>query len=207
MDSQLYLVVNQIQCLGQQVSKRLAEKGNVVVYLDDDEQEGYRLAAEEPRIRYRYCQPKDENMILSEVEWTQRCVSSIDGIVAMVSAAEVQGIRMPLEDHSLFSSVVLKESVQTLPLTYVIVSNDDTQTESLKAIHLALCAQSHLYEKPSALRVNYVVISTKADEKLMESSVFSDISTDVSNLIHYLTSSHARAIYRQAFYIENLRDK
>ncbi|WP_028025561.1 hypothetical protein [Enterovibrio calviensis] len=202
MDSQLYLVINAKQPLGQHVSKRLAEKGNVVVYLDDDEQEGYRLAAEEPRIRYRYCLPKNSDMIASEAEWTQRCVSSIDGIVVMVSASEVQDLRMPLEEQPLFSSMVSNQTEHTLPLTYVIVPNDDTQAESLKAIHLALCSQSHLNEKPSMLRVNYVVISTETGDKHLESPLLLDLSTDVSNLIHYLTSIHARSVHRQAFYFK-----
>ncbi|OEE65768.1 hypothetical protein A1OO_08130 [Enterovibrio norvegicus FF-33] len=213
MDSQLYLVINTQQPLGQRISKRLAEKGNIVVYLTDDDQEGYAIAAEEPRVRYRYCSPKNQAMLAEEIEWTQRCVSLIDGIVVMVSESEIEDIQMPLDERFFScarpqntSSELSQEPLQELSITYVIVAQKPQAPDSLKALHLALCSRAHDDEKCNGFRVNYVLVSLNDKDEEDNDTTQSDIATSASNLTHYLTSQQAKAVHRQAFYFKNSSD-
>ncbi|WP_407333101.1 hypothetical protein [Enterovibrio sp. 27052020O] len=209
MDSQLYLVINSKQPLGQRISKRLAEKGNVVVYLTDDDHEGYAIAAEEPRVRYRCCSPQDRTMLAEEIEWTQRCLSPIDGVIVMVSEPEIEDIEMPLDEH--FFDCVRSSDTPQMPekefcITYVIVAQKQQSPDSLKALHLALCSRAHDDVKPNGFRVNYVVVSLSNDADGENHGVQPDIALDASNLIRYLTSRQANAVHHQAFYFKNSSD-
>lgn len=202
MDSQLYIVINANIQLGQTISKELAQKGNTVIYLGENEQEGYAITADEPRVRYRYCSIGDRTAIAKEFDWTKRNVAPIDGIVVLVAEGDIQGMKMPLEEEYFVSLLDGNNtSVGALPLTYVIVPDAKSDSDTtLKTLHLNLCELSHQERNPShALKVNHVVVSGKQHTH----QKCANMASNASDLIHYLSSQHAKAIQRQAFYFAN----
>ncbi|WP_281545288.1 hypothetical protein [Grimontia sp. SpTr1] len=206
MDSQLYIVINANLPLGQIISKRLAQKGNTVVYLADNEQDGYAIAADEPRVRYRYCLPFDRTMIADEFDWATSNVASVDGVVVLVSESTIDQLKMPL-DETFFASLKANASdtIDELTLTYVIVPDkSEDASDSLKALHLKLCQLAHSNKTVhKGLKVNHVVIG---GDQYTQGPKCPDIATDASDLIHYLCSEHAKAVRHQAFYFGNLID-
>ncbi|CZF79407.1 hypothetical protein [Grimontia marina] len=206
MDSQLYIVINANLLLGQIISKRLAQKGNNVVYLADNEQDGYAIAADEPRVRYRHCFPFVHSKIAEEFKWVTRNVAPVNGIIVLVSEKSIDQLTMPLEE-SFFAALSydISQADCELTLTYVIVPDNDKETShSLEDLHLKLCQLSHKNNtKDKGIKVNHIVISCyqyTQGEKCVE------IATNASDLIHYLSSKSANAVRHQAFYFSNSED-
>lgn len=201
MDSQLYIVINANIQLGQAISKQLAQKGNTVFYLGNDEQEGYAITADEPRVRYRYCPTNDRIAIANEFDWIKRNVAPIDSIVVLVPEMSIQHVEMPLEE-SYFASLLdcSNGHVAELPLTYLIAPSAATDSdESLKALHLALCQLSHQKkDRMTGMKVNHIVITNKPHPR----QACPSIDNDVSDLIHYLSSQQANAIRHQIFFLQ-----
>ncbi|USH04110.1 hypothetical protein K6Q96_08520 [Grimontia kaedaensis] len=202
MDSQLYIVINANLPLGQIISKRLAQKGNTVIYLADNEQDGYAIAADEPRVRYRHCLTFDRGMIAGEFDWATRYVGPVNGVVVVVTEESIRQLSIPIEE-SFFASLHegLSQETDELSLTYVIVPNDEKSGQSLKDLHLKLCELSHISKFPSkGIKVNHVIIGT---HQYTQGPKCADIATDTSDLIHYLSSINAKAVRHQAFYFGN----
>ncbi|CZF78885.1 hypothetical protein GCE9029_01113 [Grimontia celer] len=206
MDSQLYIVINANLPLGQIISKRLAQKGNTVVYLADNEQDGYAIAADEPRVRYRHCLTYDHGMIAGEFDWATRYVGPVNGVVVVVTEGSIRQLSIPIEE-SFFASLHegLSQETDELSLTYVIVPDDDkTCGQSLKDLHLKLCELSHQSNSSkTGIKVNHVVIGAHQYTQGPKCAV---VATDASDLIHYLSSKNAKAVRHQAFYFGNSPD-
>ncbi|MBV7296775.1 hypothetical protein [Enterovibrio paralichthyis] len=203
MDSQLYIVINPHLPLGQIISKRLAQKGNTVVYLTENEQEGYAIAAEEPRVRYRSCNPKNLSMLEEEMAWVSQCISTISGVVVITSEKEFNANYMPLNE-GFFRRTAAQIGMHntTLNLTYVIVPEEaDTSREALRALHLKLCQLAHEPKTDSdCVNVNHVLVSSITYD---DESCCVDVAADTTDLIHYLTSTTFKTVSQQAFYFGN----
>ncbi|PKF50438.1 hypothetical protein [Enterovibrio nigricans] len=203
MESKLYIVINAKQLFGQSLSKRLAQRGNTVVFLSNDEQLGYALAAEEPRVRFRYCESLGTTDIASEFLWSERCISTVHGVVIIVPIDELS---LLADDYrqSLLSAFGCTESSQGRPLcvTYVVLPKQEDDHGALKSLHLDLCKQSHNVEKTnSKLKLNHIIMS---DFKHCDSENNVTLANDTSELIHYLTSTTAKCLKSQTFYFANI---
>ncbi|MGF1866863.1 hypothetical protein L4D15_16650 [Enterovibrio norvegicus] len=202
MDSQLYIVIPSQEPLSQIISKHLAEKGNSIVYLTDNESEGYAIAAEEPRVRYRFCSPHDLNAIEHELYWVERNISPINSVVVMVNEEDIEQERMPISEDifSLYASR-LNENQPHLSLTYVITpKSKEKSSDSLADLHLKLCELAHKDQNGSGIKINHVVLSP-GHEPL--EGVCASIARDASDLIHFLSTNRAKAMQQQAFYFSN----
>ncbi|WP_161972842.1 hypothetical protein [Enterovibrio baiacu] len=202
MDSQLYIVIPSQDPLSQIISKHLAEKGNSIVYLTDNESEGYAIAAEEPRVRYRFCSPRDLNAIEHELYWVERNISTINSVVVMVNEEDIDQAIMPISED-IFSRYAsrLDENQPNLSLTYVISPKDNEKSsDSLAALHLKLCELAHQDQHRAGIKINHVVLSP-AQEAL--ESVCAGIAKDASDLIHFLSTNRAKAMQQHAFYFSN----
>ncbi len=202
MYSQLYIVIPSQEPLSQIISKHLAEIGNSIVYLTDNESEGYAIAAEEPRVRYRFCSPRELNAIEHELYWVERNISTINSVVVMVDEEDIEQAIMPIPED-IFSRYVsrLDKNQHHLSLTYVISPRDNKKSSaSLAALHLKLCELAHQQQHRVGIKINYVVLSPTKEAL---DGVCADIAKDASDLIHYLSTNRAKAMRQHAFYFSN----
>ncbi|MDD1780719.1 hypothetical protein LRP49_05825 [Enterovibrio sp. ZSDZ35] len=206
MESKLYIVINAKQTLGQSLSMRLAQRGNNVVFLSNDEQLGYALAAEEPRVRFRRCTSLNSKEVAAEYHWSERCISAVHGIVIMVPIKE----SLLLDDdycQALLSDCGYQSTNRdsSLSITYVVFPEQDDESLTLKSLHLELCKRAHNADKRADTpRVNHVILS---DIAAGDTESDADLANETSELIHYLTSTTSQSLQSQAFYFGNNRNQ
>ncbi|KXF80718.1 hypothetical protein ATN88_07930 [Enterovibrio coralii] len=174
-----------------------------MVFLGDDEQAGYALAAEEPRVRFRHCQSLSAKEIATEFLWSERCISKVHGIVVMVPFS--QSVLLSEEYYqSLLAEIgsPITDAESPLTLTYVVFPEKDSEADNLKSLHLSLCQRSHdVKNADSTLRINHVFVS---DSAVYSSEDCGNLAADTSELIHYLTSTTSHCLHSQAFYFGNV---
>lgn len=198
MESQLYVVINPDGPVGQTICKCLAKLGNSVVYLSDNEPAGFAIAADEPRVRFRYCDAQNASWVREELEWIQDCVNPICGVIVLISASTFSAGDTPFT-ASFFQRAARHTTHKRLKLTYVITpDHDESSPEELRVIHLDLCRQLHKLEGSNeGISVNHILL---ADAVRKEADDDTSNAEEASQVIHYLTSTPLNSMSNQTFY-------
>lgn len=195
MDSKIYVCIDYTKTWGDLISIGVAQAGNTVIYLSEDESQGFAAVAKEPRVRFRYCIPSSLESIAKEIKQTETYIASIDGIIVLVEPKDLKkSIQMK---HWSKLGLNLSSRENEISVNYLVIAEKSEDKEELNELYLTLCNASLSQKKIKNIKANHIIIDKYKAEK--ENAL--RIVNTVSSLIVYLSTPHSQSLRFQIFYM------
>lgn len=206
--------------LGKRICKELAATQSIVMSLSNDENAGYDLVAEDPRVRFRNTDCSKESDIAAAVREIESQFGRLDALVINPSVS-LPDVGIPFTEMDLFDwnqalhhqlTATLFTARQCLPLLKAtkgtIVHVVPTPQESaINSELLAVCSQgligltealaNSLSPDVSVHAARYIL--NRADAKKNDVNQFKDVAA----MVRFLVSNEASYINGQVFNVSN----
>lgn len=193
MESKIFILIDYEQYSGQIISAQVAQLGNTVIYLTDNKLQGYAVAADEPRVRFRYCSPYSSDAISQEIKWTESCLSSLDGVIIVSNLNDIH-TSSKIDDLD-FNLASRKNDLSVL---YIIFTDENSNARSDKKNLESLQRQLFNAAKNNQqLKINCVVMNSNTNKNTNNDI---QISRNISALILFLSSLNTEIFRNQTFY-------
>ncbi len=194
MESKTYIVTAYGSELADALSIRIAEAGNTVLYLTDNSAQGYAIAAEEPRVRFRFCPLLSYEAIEKEIIWAETFISKAEAVVVVMSKEEMEKAMLDKQwPHFPFTFLENRAEERKITICYIVTSCG----KELESLFMKCCQFSFLAKINPAFKINTFVIEQP------KSRYSSQVIFNISGLITYLSSHQAVPTSPQIFYFRD----
>ena len=194
MESKTYIITAYDSELADALSIRIAEAGNTVLYMTDNSAQGYAIAAEEPRVRFRFCPFLSHDAIEKEIIWAETFISKAQAVVVVMGQEEMEkAIQDKQWPHFPFAFLENREEERKIAVCYVVTSNKD----ALGSLFMKCCQFSFSAPINPAFKINTFVIEQP------KSRYSNQVIFNLSELITYLSSHQAVPTSPQIFYFRD----